>query len=149
MTETLHQPTVELAHNGQVIIRAEELGLPGLIDLKPFTDKKVPGRMYFNKQRTELIFEPYLVGRRMQKMRQKEVVGQVEVARYADKLKGSLSLPLKMSKELMALTLLEQASLVAEALRTGLYERMMHATVSGETPPSLTTGGETQPQQAA
>lgn len=149
MTETLHQPTVELAHNGQIIIRAEELGLPGLIDLKPFCDKKVPGRMYFNKQRTELVFEPYLVGKRMQKMRQKEVVGQVEVARYSDKLKVSLSLPLKMSKELMALTLMEQASLVAEALQSGLYERMLHTTESGETPPSLTTGGETQPQQAA
>ena len=147
MTETLHQPTVELAHNGQVIIRAEELGLPGLITT-PFADRKVSGRMYLNK-RTELVFEPYLVGKRLPKMRQKEVVGQTEIARYADKLKVSLSLPLKMSKELMALTLMEQASLVAEALRTGLYERMLHTTESGETPPSLTTGGETQPQQAA
>ena len=147
MTETLHQPTVELAHNGQVIIRAEELGLPGLITT-PFADRKVSGRMYLNK-RTELVFEPYLVGRRMQKMRQKEVVGQTEIARYADKLKVSLSLPLKMSKELMALTLMEQASLVAEALQSGLYERMLHTTENGETPPSLTTGGETQPQQAA
>lgn len=147
MTETLHQPTVELAHNGQVIIRAEELGLPGLITT-PFADRKVSGRMYLNK-RTELVFEPYLVGKRLPKMRQKEVVGQTEIARYADKLKVSLSLPLKMNKELMALTLMEQASLVAEALRTGLYERMLHTTESGETPPSLTTGGETQPQQAA
>lgn len=148
MTETLHQPTVELAHNGQVIIRAEELGLPGLIST-PFADRKVSGRMYLSKERSELVFEPYLVGKRMQKVRQKEVVGQVEVARYADKLKLSLSLPVKMSKELMSLTLLEQASLVAKALQSGLYERMLHTTESGETPPSLTTGGETQPQQAA
>lgn len=147
MTETLHQPTVELAHNGQVIIRAEELGLPGLITT-PFADRKVSGRMYLNT-RTELVFEPYLVGKRMQKVRQKEVVGQVEVARYCDKLKLSLSLPVKMSKELMALTLMQQAALVAEALQSGLYERMLHTTESGETPPSLTTGGETQPQQAA
>lgn len=169
MTQTLNQPTVELAQGGQVIIRAEELALPGLINLKPFCDKKVPGRMYLNK-RSELVFEPYLVGQRMQKVRQKEVVGQVEVARYSDKLKFSLSLPLKMSKELMSLTVLEQATLVAEALRTGLYERMMHVqTLSGErlkvsgesqspspsgTPPK--TGeeikegnGETQPKQAA
>lgn len=130
MTETLHQPTVELAHNGQVIIRAEELGLPGLITT-PFADRKVSGRMYLNK-RTELVFVPYLVGKRMQKVRQKEVVGQVEVARYCDKLKLSLSLPVKMSKELMALTLLEQASLVAEALRTGLYERLQGKAITDD-----------------
>ena len=157
MTQTLNQPTVELAQGGQVIIRAEELALPGLINLKPFCDKKVPGRMYLNK-RSELVFEPYLVGQRMQKVRQKEVVSQVEVARYSDKLKFSLSLPLKMSKELMSLTVLEQASLIAEALRTGLYERMMHG---GEIPPSPSGtppkteeeikegNGETQPKQAA
>ena len=161
MTQTLNHPTVELANNGQVLIRAEELGMPGLIDMKPFCDKKVPGRMYLNK-RTELVFEPYLVGHRMQKVRQKEVVGQVEIARYSDKLKFSISLPLKMSKELMSLTVLEQASLVAEALRNGLYDRMMHVqTVSDEIPPSPSgtppkTGeeikegnGETQHQQAA
>lgn len=157
MTQTLNHPTVELAQGGQVIIRAEELALPGLIDKIPFTDKKVPGRMYLNK-RSELVFEPYLVGQRMQKVRQKEVVGQVEIARYSDKLKFSLSLPLKMSKGLMSLTVLEQASLIAEALRTGLYERMMHG---GEIPPSPSgtppkTGeeikegnGETQAKQAA
>ena len=131
MTETLHQPTVELAHNGQVIIRAEELGLPGLITT-PFADRKVSGRMYLSKERSELVFEPYLVGKRMQKVRRKEVVGQVEVARYADKLKVSLSLPLTMSQSLMSLTLLEQASLVAEALRTGLYERMQGKAITGD-----------------
>ena len=98
--------------------------------MKPFCDKKVPGRMYLNKQRGELIFDPYCTGQK--KMRQKEVVGQVEVARYADKLKVSLSLPLTMSQSLMSLTLLEQASLVAEALRTGLYERMQGKAITDD-----------------
>ena len=123
MTKRLHQPTVELAHNGQVIIRAEDLGLPGLITT-PFANRKVAGRMYQNKQ-GDLIFEPYLVGAQGKKVRQKEVVGQTDIARYADKLKASLSLPVKMSKELMSLTILEQVSLLAEALQSGLYERML------------------------
>lgn len=130
MTETLHQPTVLWQTNGRVIISSEEISLPGLIDMKPFCDKKVPGRMYLNKQRGELIFDPYCTGQK--KMRQKEVVGQVEVARYCDKLKLSLSLPVKMSKKLMSLTLLEQASLVAEALRTGLYERMQGKAITDD-----------------
>ena len=88
--------------------------------------RQVRGRVMTYKQGDNaLVFDPYNTGQNACTVRQKEVVGQVVVTKSTRQLKFALSLPLSMSQSLMSLTLMEQASLVAEALRTGLYERMM------------------------
>ena len=125
-------PMVEMDPSGRVVISSEEFSSEALRPMMERFDKKVSGRMFLNKERGELIFDPYNTGQNASIVRQKEVVGQVVVTKSQKQLKFALSLPLTMSQSLMSLTLMEQASLVAEALRTGLYERMMHATVSGE-----------------
>ena len=91
--------------------------------------RQVRGRVMTYKQGDNaLVFDPYNTGQNACTVRQKEVVGQVVVTKSTKQLKFALSLPLSMSQSLMSLTLMEQASLVAEALRTGLYERMMQET---------------------
>ena len=132
MTTNIVNPMVEMDPSGRVVISSSQFGTQTMSPLMERFGKKVSGRMFLNKERGELIFDPYNTGQNACTVRQKEVVGQVVVTKSPKQLKFSLSLPLSMSQSLMSLTLMEQASLVAEALRTGLYERMMHQTVSGE-----------------
>lgn len=132
MSTKILNPQVEMDPSGRVIISSEEFLSQALRPMMERFGKKVSGRMFLSKERSELVFDPYNTGQNACTVRQKEVVGQVVVTRSPRQMKFSLSLPLSMSQSLMSLTLMEQASLVAEALRSGLYERMTHDAAAGE-----------------
>lgn len=132
MTTKILNPQVEMDPSGRVIISSEEFLSQALAPMMERFGKKVAGRMFLSKERSELVFDPYNTGQNASTVRQKEMVGQVVVTRSPRQIKFSLSLPLSMSQSLMSLTLMEQASLVAEALRSGLYERMTHDAAGGE-----------------
>lgn len=132
MTTKILNPQVEMDPSGRVIISSEEFLSQALRPVMERFDKKVSGRMFLSKDRGELVFDPYNTGQNASTVRQKEVVGQVVVTRSPRQMKFSLSLPVSMSQSLMSLTLMEQASLVAEALRSGLYERMTQDATAGE-----------------
>ena len=118
--------------SGRVTISSEEFLSQALRPMMERFDKKVSGRMFLNKDRGELVFDPYNTGQNASTVRQKEVVGQVVVTRSLKQMKFSLSLPVSMSRSLMTMTLVEQATLVADALRAGLYERMTQDAAAGE-----------------
>lgn len=132
MSTKILNTQVEMAPSGRVTISSEEFLSQALRPVMERFDKKVSGRMFLSKDRGELVFDPYNTGQNASTVRQKEVVGQVVVTRSLKQMKFSLSLPVSMSQSLMSLTLMEQASLVAEALRSGLYERMTHDAAGGE-----------------
>ena len=132
MTTKILNPQVEMDPSGRVTISSEEFLSQALRPMMERFDKKVSGRMFLSKDRGELVFDPYNTGQNASTVRQKEVVGQVVVTRSLKQMKFSLSLPVSMSQSLMSLTLMEQASLVAEALRSGLYERMTQDAAGGE-----------------
>lgn len=118
--------------SGRVTISSEEFLSQALRPVMERFDKKVSGRMFLSKERSELVFDPYNTGQNASTVRRKEVVGQVVVTRSLKQMKFSLSLPVSMSRSLMTMTLVEQATLVADALRSGLYERMTHDAAGGE-----------------
>lgn len=132
MSTKILNPQVEMDPSGRVTISSEEFLSQTLRPVMERFDKKVSGRMFLSKDRGELVFDPYNTGQNASTVRQKEVVGQVVVTRSLKQMKFSLSLPVSMSQSLMSLTLMEQASLVAEALRAGLYERMTQDPAGGE-----------------
>ena len=132
MSTKILNTQVEMAPSGRVTISSEEFLFQALRSVMERFDKKVSGRMFLSKDRGELVFDPYNTGQNASTVRQKEVVGQVVVTRSLKQMKFSLSLPVSMSQSLMSLTLMEQASLVAEALRSGLYERMTQDAAGGE-----------------
>jgi hypothetical protein len=132
MSTKILNTQVEMDPSGRVTISSEEFLSQALRPVMERFDKKVSGRMFLSKDRGELVFDPYNTGQNASTVRQKEVVGQVVVTRSLKQMKFSLSLPVSMSQSLMSLTLMEQASLVAEALRSGLYERMTQDAAGGE-----------------
>lgn len=132
MSTKILNTQVEMDPSGRVTISSEEFLSQDLRPVMERFDKKVSGRMFLSKERSELVFDPYNTGQNASTVRQKEMVGQVVVTRSLKQMKFSLSLPVSMSRSLMSLTLMEQASLVAEALRSGLYERMTQDAAGGE-----------------
>ena len=72
-----------------------------------------------------ICFEPYQEGLKQPTVMQKEQVGMVNVRRTKKKVEFSLSLPIEMSQSIMCLTLMQQCSLVTDALSNGLYDRMV------------------------
>ena len=71
MSTKILNTQVEMAPSGRVTISSEEFLSQALRPVMERFDKKVSGRMFLSKERSELVFEPYLVGKRMQKVRQK------------------------------------------------------------------------------
>ena len=132
MSTKILNTQVEMDPSGRVTISSEEFLFQALRSVMERFDKKVSGRMFLSKDRGELVFDPYNTGQNASTVRQKEVVGQVVVTRSLKQMKFSLSLPVSMSRSLMTMTLVEQATLVADALRAGLYERMTSEAVSSE-----------------
>lgn len=132
MSTKILNTQVEMDPSGRVTISSEEFLSLALRPVMERFDKKVSGRMFLSKERSELVFDPYNTGQNASTVRQKEMVGQVVVTRSLKQMKFSLSLPVSMSQSLMSLTLMEQASLVAEALRAGLYERMTQDAAASE-----------------
>jgi hypothetical protein len=81
-----------------------------------------------------LCFEPYQEGTKQPTVMLKEQVGMVNVKRTKKKVEFSLSLPIEMSQSLMVLTIMQQCSLLTDALNNnGLYDRMVSGQQSATT----------------
>lgn len=123
-TKITFNALVDLFSNGRINIQSDEFSIP---EFKPFQDlfcKKVRGRATMDANKN-ICFEPYQEGIKQPTVMQKEQVGMVNVRRTKKKVEFSLSLPIEMSQSLMCLTLMQQCSLVTDALSNGLYDRMV------------------------
>ena len=123
-TKITFNALVDLFSNGRINIVSDEFSIP---EFKPFQDlfsKKVRGRATMDANKN-ICFEPYQEGIKQPTVMQKEQVGMVNVRRTKKKVEFSLSLPIEMSQSLMCLTLMQQCSLLTDALSNGLYDRMV------------------------
>jgi hypothetical protein len=137
-TKITFNALVDLFSNGRINIQSDEFTTP---QFKPFLDllsKKVRGRVAMDANKN-ICFEPYHEGLKQPTVMQKEQVGMVNVRRTKKKVEFSLSLPIEMSQSIMCLTLMQQCSLVTDALGNGLYDRMVGGQESATTTPSTTT----------
>ena len=114
---------VDLYSTGKVTIKNEDIISPMNPVWEVFVNK-VRGRMALDGE-GNLCFEPYQVGAKQATVMAKEIVGQTTVTRTPKLLKISLSLPIEMSQSMMQMTVLEQASLLTDAMHNGLYDRMV------------------------
>lgn len=131
-TKITFNALVDLFSNGRINIQSDEFSIP---EFKPFQDlftKKVRGRATMDANKN-ICFEPYQEGIKQPTVMQKEQVGMVNVRRTKKKVEFSLSLPIEMSQSLMCLTLMQQCSLVTDALSNGLYDRMVGGQESAAT----------------
>lgn len=121
MEKILNNPVVKV-NNGRVIIQSVDINDD--IELRQFFAKKIPGRMFINKE-SDLEFDLYKVGTNPSTVQMKEIVGQVVVTRSLKAMKFALSLPLSMTKHQVVMAIYEQAQILARAMNDeGLYERI-------------------------
>ncbi|MBO5699675.1 MAG: hypothetical protein J6R79_06710 [Bacteroidaceae bacterium] len=121
MEKILNNPVVKV-NNGRVIIQSVDINDD--IELRQFFAKKIPGRMFINKE-SDLEFDLYKVGTNPSTVQMKEIVGQVVVTRSLKAMKFALSLPLSMTKHQVVMAIYEQAQILAHAVSDeGLYERI-------------------------
>ena len=127
MKTQLTNPIVNIdLNNGQVTISnlnpQEDERLKDV--LTHYYSKKAPGRMFLADAET-IVFDLYNRGANSSTVHLKEEVGQTVVTRSAKAVKFSLSLPVAMTQHQMIMSVIEQSTLLSEALRNGLYERMV------------------------
>lgn len=91
--------------------------------LQKLFGKAVRGRMHMED--STLTFTPYKDGQNPPTVQYKEQVGDIRVKRTPRTINFSLSLPTTMSQSLMCLSILDQTQKLVDALRCGLYERMV------------------------
>ena len=124
---------VDLFSNGRINIQSDELTIP---QFEPFLadlfKKKVRGRVTIDAEKN-LCFEPYQEGTKPPTVIRKEQVGMGTVKRTKNKVEFTLALPIEMSQSLMVLTIMQQCSLLTDALNNGLYDRMVSGQQSATT----------------
>lgn len=129
MYTTITNSEVKINQNGQVEIFSSDFSLDDVKQLLQRFEKRVPGRFHMNKE-GKLLFEPYQAGQNATTIQLKEQVGQTVVTRSPKAVKFALSLPITMTQHQMIMAVIEQSTLLAEALRNGLYERMVKGDAS-------------------
>ena len=125
----LNNAVVIFSENGQMKLFSTDFNLDTMKELLKRFELRVPGRAYINKE-GYWMFEPYHVGQNMPSVLVKEQVGQTVVTRSPKAVKFALSLPVTMTQHQMIMAVIEQSTLLAEALRNGLYERMVKGEAS-------------------
>lgn len=124
MNNQIFQSVVAIGKNGKLTISCEEFKMPEQQELLEVFQKKLRGRIHLDQEQ-KLVFDPYETSSNIPSVRQKEQVGQCVVTRSAKAMKISLSLPVTMSQHQMIMTVLDECTRLTDALRNGLYERMV------------------------
>lgn len=124
MNKSNFQSVVVIGKNGKLTISCEDFNQPEVQEILEVFHKKLRGRIHLDKEH-KLVFEPYETSSNIPSVWKKEQVGQCVVTRSTKAMKISLSLPVTMSQHQMIMTVLEESTRLGEALRNGLYERMV------------------------
>ena len=124
MNNQIFQSVVAIGKNGKLAISCEDFNQPEVQEILEVFHKKLRGRIHLDQEQ-KLVFEPYETSSNIPTVRQKEQVGQCVVTRSAKAMKISLSLPVTMSQHQMIMTVLDECTRLTDALRNGLYERMV------------------------
>jgi hypothetical protein len=125
MNKTFKNVMVLIDEKGKVTICSSEFNnIENKKELKELYTKKIAGRTYLNDD-MNLIFAPYDKSNYVSSVWLKEQVGQTVVTRSPKAVKFALSLPVTMSQHQMIMTVLDESTRLSEALRNGLYERMV------------------------
>ena len=124
MNNQIFQSVVAIGKNGKLTISCGEFKMPEQQELLEVFHKKLRGRIHLDQEQ-KLVFNPYETSSNIPSVRQKEQVGQCVVTRSAKAMKISLSLPVTMSQHQMIMTVLDECTRLTDALRNGLYERMV------------------------
>ena len=124
MNKSIFQSVVVIGKNGKMTISCEDFNQPEVQEILEVFHKKLRGRIHLNKEH-KLVFEPYETSSNIPSVWQKEQVGQTVVTRSPKAVKFALSLPVTMSQHQMIMTVLDECTRLTDALRNGLYERMV------------------------